>query len=135
MEQRRNYGIDLLRNVLMLFIIIGHLFAHTGIRNEVSFLSNKWIFTWALQALTVSAVNCFVIITGYYMAFGAYNLWKGLKLWFKVLFYSVSIWVILLLLGYIKPTLGGTGCNLPDSSKRILVFYDVHDALSFDTVP
>lgn len=41
MVQKRNYGIDFLRNILMLFIIIGHLFVHTGIRNEVPFLSNK----------------------------------------------------------------------------------------------
>lgn len=134
MEQRRNYGIDLLRNVLMLFIIIGHLFAHTGIRNELSFLSNKWIFTWALQTLTVSAVNCFVIITGYYMASGVYCLWKGVKLWFKVLFYSVSIWLVLLLAGNIKPTWGGTRCILPHSSKRILVFYNVYFTPSPDTI-
>lgn len=41
MVQKRNYGIDFLRNILMLFIIIGHLFAHTGIRNEVSFYQIK----------------------------------------------------------------------------------------------
>lgn len=113
MVQKRNYGIDFLRNILMLFIIIGHLFAHTGIRNEVPFLSNKWIFTWALQTLTVSAVNCFVIITGYYMVSGAYSLWKGIKLWIKVLFYSVSIWLILLLMGCIKPTVGGLDAFFP----------------------
>ena len=61
MKYNRNYGIDLLRITLMIFIVIGHLFAHTDIRRQVTFMSNKWWFTWALQAVTVSAVDCFVI--------------------------------------------------------------------------
>ena len=107
MKYNRNYGIDLLRITLMIFIVIGHLFAHTDIRRQVTFMSNKWWFTWALQAVTVSAVDCFVIITGYYMSSEIYNLWKGVKLWIKVFVYSVMIFIMLVLIGYAPLSVGG----------------------------
>lgn len=74
MKVERNYGIDLLRICLMIFIVIGHLFVHTGIRTNIEFMSDKWLFTWALQTITVCAVDCFIIITGYYMSSEKYNL-------------------------------------------------------------
>lgn len=92
---KRNHGIDLLRSLLMLFIIIGHLFAHTGIRNQLDFLSSKWMVTWTLQSITVCAVNCFVIITGYYMFQKAYDLFRLIKLWSKVVFYSILLSAVL----------------------------------------
>ena len=106
MKNNRNYGIDLLRITLMIFIVTGHLFAHTDIRKQVAFMSNKWLFTWALQAVTVSAVDCFVIITGYYMSSEIYNLWKGIKLWIEVFVYSALIFITLVLIGYVPFSVG-----------------------------
>lgn len=117
MKYNRNYGIDLLRITLMIFIVIGHLFAHTDIRRQVTFMSNKWWFTWALQAVTVSAVDCFVIITGYYMSSEIYNLWKSVKLWIKVFVYSVMIFIMLVLIGYAPLSVGGTRCVFSYSTK------------------
>lgn len=107
--KQRNYGVDLLRCVLMFFIIVGHLFAHTDIRNQVAFLSGKWLFTWVVQAVTVCSVNAFVIITGYYMSSKPYDLWKGIKLWIKVLIYSITIWIVFVLSGRVPFTVGGGG--------------------------
>lgn len=93
MGRTRNYGIDLLRIALMFFIVIGHLFVHTGIREEVAVYSGKWIFTWSMQSITVCAVNCFILITGYYMSTTEFSMKKVLKLWGQVLFFSIIIYV------------------------------------------
>lgn len=95
----RNYGIELFRIVLMIFIIEGHYLAHTTIRETVPFLSVSWCAIWILQSITVSAVNGFVFITGYYQKAVNLNLKKTLTLWGKVLFYSVSISLIAMALG------------------------------------
>ena len=113
MKNNRNYGIDLLRITLMIFIVTGHLFAHTDIRKQVAFMSNKWLFTWALQAVTVSAVDCFVIITGYYMSSEIYNLWKGIKLWIEVFVYSALIFITLVLIGYVPFSVRGLDAFFP----------------------
>ena len=105
-EQRRNYGIDLLRILLMLLIIWAHLYSYTGVNKSLPFLSSKWIFTWFTFAATVSAVNCYIIITGYYMSKIRYDLYKIIKLWCKVLFYSIALTTVLLMCGTINISFG-----------------------------
>ena len=97
--ETRNCGIELLRIVLMIFIIEGHYLAHTGIRESVPFLSVSWCVIWLLQSITVSAVDGFVFITGFYQKATNLNLKKVLTLWGKVFFYSVSISAIAITLG------------------------------------
>jgi surface polysaccharide O-acyltransferase-like enzyme len=97
MDKERYFGLDLLRIVLMFFIILGHLFAHTNIRVEVDVFSAKGLYIWLSQSLTVSAVNCFILITGFFMLEKNVSFSKMLKLWGKVLFYSISIYLIMLI--------------------------------------
>ena len=101
MGKERNYGIDLLRVFLMLMIIVGHLFVHTGIRGELENFSFKWNYTWICQAIALCAVNCFVLITGYFANVNSHSIRvkKLLLLYGQVLFYSVSIYTMLLVLG------------------------------------
>ena len=98
MQKKRNYGVDLLRIVLMFCIVVGHLYAHTEIRSLLPFLSGKWVFTWTTQAVTVCAVDCFVVITGYYMSQADFDLYKLACLWSKVVFYSVFTTIIAVLI-------------------------------------
>lgn len=98
MEQKKNIGIELLRIILMLFIIEGHLLTHTQIRESLKFLSEKWIIVWGVQAITVSCVNTFVFITGYYLSSKEISWKKIFKLWGEVVFYSIGIEVIFILI-------------------------------------
>ena len=99
--EKRNYGIDFLRVILMFFIILGHLFAHTNLRQMVPILSAKGISIWQMQTLCLCAVNCFVIITGYFMINARWKISHLLKLWSNVFVYSVIIGGSLLALGLI----------------------------------
>ena len=103
MMKQRNHGIDLLRIVLMFMIIVGHLFTHTNIRSEAASYSPKWIYAWILQTLALCAVNCFIIITGYYSNHNDYGirLKKLVLLSGQVLFYSITIYTVFLLTGLI----------------------------------
>ena len=92
---KRNSGIELLRVVLMLMIILGHLFCHTGIRTEYALFEAEWLFMWGVQTITVSAVNCFVLIMGFFMIDSEFKTTKAAQLWGKVWFYSITIFVIL----------------------------------------
>ena len=109
MLKQRNYGIDLLRVVLMLLIITGHMFVHTDIRNELSPYSSEWFFSWIYQTVIVCAVNCFVLITGYFSNADNYNvrIKRIVLLYGQVLFYSVAIYAILVLAGKTSFSYGG----------------------------
>ena len=103
MTKQRNYGIDLLRIVLMFMIVVGHLFAHTNIRTDAEVYSPKWIYAWIIQTVVLCAVDCFVIITGYYSNHNdrSIRLKKIVLLSGQVLFYSVSVYAVLLVTGLI----------------------------------
>lgn len=99
-KRPHNYGIDLLRIVLMLLVVSGHLLVHTGVRMEVEYLSSKWILTWGYQSIIVCAVNCFVLITGYFSSSGGgIRVRKIAQLYGEVLFYSVFTYLALVIFG------------------------------------
>lgn len=63
LQTERNYGIDTLRLIAMLGIVILHVLSHGGgIRNTAE--NNYWIST-LLRIIVFPAVNCYGIISGY----------------------------------------------------------------------
>ena len=99
-DTKRNVGIDLLRILLMFFIIIGHCLVHTTIRDNLLLFSGKWFFTWGIQTFTSCAVNCFILITGYFMANKSFHCEHIAKLWIKVWIYSMLLWLISTICGF-----------------------------------
>ena len=91
MSQTRNIGIDLLRLVLMALIILGHLFAHTQVRTAFPILSLPGAWCWGWQTICLCAVDCFVLITGYFMFRAQWKLSHLLKLWLNIWVYAVGI--------------------------------------------
>lgn len=66
-HQNRNSNIELLRFVLMLLICVGHLFAHgLGLKYMGRTVFDVDISTLVIFAIVVPAVNCFMLISGYY---------------------------------------------------------------------
>lgn len=87
----RQYGIDLLRIISMLFVMLLHTLGHGGILKSVSTLSPNYIVAWSLETIAYCAVNCFVLITGYIGARRKPRYSNLINLWFQVLFYSACI--------------------------------------------
>ena len=98
MTQERQQNIELLRIVSMLFVILFHINLNVILRNpETSNFLNY--FAIGGNALFAVAVNCFVLISGY---FGIhYKMRSFLGLFFQTEFYSVVVLIAaILLIGY-----------------------------------
>lgn len=95
MENKRNVGLDFLRIVSMLMIVMLHYLGKGGALSTVYGTSNNYI-SWIIEAFCIVAVNCYVYITGYFLVNSKFKIKKILKLWGQVLFYSISIYLILL---------------------------------------
>lgn len=96
----RNSNLEILRIVSMILIIMHHYVVHGGFCWE-SITTNKII----LEVLSLGGklgVNCFVLITGYFMINSKISIKKILKLVLEVLFYSISIFAILYFTKVIK---------------------------------
>ncbi len=86
----RSSNLELLRILAMIMIIAHHYSVHGGwdIPNQVSY--NRII----IQFLSLGGklgVNCFILITGYFMINSKFDIKKLLKIMGQVLFYSVVI--------------------------------------------
>lgn len=100
----RNISIDILKIISMIMVIVLHTKTH-GL-NSVNFESTQamhWI-VWAFHVFSLVAVNCFVLISGYFSSTSTTPISskKLFKLWLQVEICSVGIYLIM--------------CAVPDSS-------------------
>jgi len=88
----RNYGIDLFRLVLMLNVVVIHMLLYGIDMNNLS--GNVWRTSRLLHVASISAVDCFALVSGY-VGYHEYDnkshYSKYLHFWAQVFFYSVSI--------------------------------------------
>lgn len=88
----RNYGLDVLRCVAMIMVVILHFLDKGGILRS---LSDEGAFTaadtaaWVLEALCIVAVNLYMLMSGYLLYSSSFKLSRLLKLAAKVWLYSV----------------------------------------------
>ena len=88
---KRNYGIDLLRMVLMFMVVILHILGHGGVLGATSQLTVKYGAAWLLETFAYCAVNCYALISGYVNYSSRYKFSSLLQIWLQALVYSVGI--------------------------------------------
>lgn len=93
-EDKRKYGIDLLRIIAMVLVVVLHILGQGGILIEAEKNEIKFAVVWLLEIVAYCAVNCYALISGF-VYFSEENkqvkLSKYIKLWLQVEFYSVLI--------------------------------------------
>ena len=67
--KKREAGFELLRIISMMMIVMLHLLGkdHGGVLEKTRAFSAAWVVTWGLEALCTAAVNCYVLISGYFL--------------------------------------------------------------------
>ncbi len=98
MEEKRNYGIDLLRIVSMFFIIILHCLLQGGILNNAVVNSNQYKLAWFMETFAYCGVDIFAIISGYVYYSNKERKIKisnYLNLWLQVVFFGILVTVII----------------------------------------
>lgn len=82
----------------MAMIVALHVIGHGKAQNETEIVSINFIFINLLKSLSIVAVNCFILISGFYGIFSNFKFKKIITLYKQILFYSISIygvfWVI-----------------------------------------
>ena len=88
---KRNYGIDLLRMILMIMVLILHILWSGGILNAAHPLSANYNIAWLLETMAYCAVDGYIIITGYVHVDRKIKISSYILLWLQVVTYSVGI--------------------------------------------
>ncbi len=100
MDNGRKYGIDLLRVISMVYVVILHTLGHGGILSTCVSGTYHYKTMWFLEILAYVAVDLFAMITGYVCAFGnkskiSFN--SYMVLYITVLLYSIILYVLIAL--------------------------------------
>ena len=92
-KNNRNYGIDLLRIIAMLFIVIGHSLFHGKILSSTQIGTTNYYVSTFLRTIVWCGVDIFALISGCvgYQYQRGYRIVGFLRLWLQVLFYSAGI--------------------------------------------
>ena len=102
MNKVRSSNFELLRIILMFSVVMHHCIFASGIE-QLYDLNNNFTNTVILQCLGAwgkTAINVFVLITGYFMCKSKLTWKKIVKLFFEIKFYEFLLYSILCILGY-----------------------------------
>lgn len=102
MKKERNIQIEIVRILAMFMIVLGHavLYGHAAekIHNNVY----GGVLTTAIETFATPGTDIFVLISGYFLVKSKINVKRIIVLWLQILFYSVSIYLLMLTLGITK---------------------------------
>lgn len=99
----RNLGLEWLRLFSMFMIILLHSIDHSGLYETLKEGTGTLLYTYEqyIYALVQVGVNCFVLISGYFLVRSKFKLRKLISLWIEVIFYSLVIKLIMMVVGEI----------------------------------
>lgn len=87
----RNYGMDALRMLSMLMVLILHILGAGGILASAQPLSPGYWAAWGMEIACYCAVNCFALISGYVMSTSRFRSARLLELWLQTVCYTFGM--------------------------------------------
>ena len=101
MEKTRNSNLELYRILVMLSIVAHHYVVNSGLTDvlEQDPASARSIYYYLFGAWGKVGINCFVLITGYFMCKSQITAEKFMKLLLEVMFYRFQIHGIFIVAG------------------------------------
>lgn len=86
-----NYGIDALRMLAMLMVVLLHVLGRGGILEAAIPMSAQYEAAWFIEIAAYCAVNCYALISGYVGIYSGYKYQNIILLWLRVVFYTLSL--------------------------------------------
>ena len=96
----RNVSLDALRIISMIMIVTLHYLGKGGLIKVENNNTFYYFLYNLLKSMSIIAVNCYVLISGYFLINSEFKWKKIFKLWGETIFYSISIYLIIVILGY-----------------------------------
>ncbi|MCR5119559.1 MAG: GNAT family N-acetyltransferase [Lachnospiraceae bacterium] len=88
---------EIMRVVAMLMVIALHYQIMGGRLSKAP--AGLGFIDWLVEALCIVSVNLYVMISGYFLTEKSFSVRKCIRLWAQVFFYSVFIWVFMMIVG------------------------------------
>lgn len=114
----RNSNLELYRIIVMLLIVAHHYVVNSGLYQHIQqsgeIVNSSVMLLFGAWGKT--GINCFVLITGYFMCTSRFSIEKLVKLYFQIIFYGIIIYSIFCISGHESFSL----------TKLILTVWPIH---------
>lgn len=97
----RNTSLDALRVLCMFLIVLGHAMVHGHVLDTLSPNSINYYIVNILRAFLSVHVNCFVLISGYFLCTYKFRLSKVFFIWWQTFFWSVTLYIFVCISGIV----------------------------------
>lgn len=128
-KNERSSNIELYRIIVMFLIVAHHYFVNSGLRlfaESEPLCMDTWFYI-IFCAWGKTGINCFVLITGYFMCKSHISLRKFLKLYMWVITYCTIISALFIITGY-------ESLSLRTFANYVLIFIPIRHLTSNDFV-
>ena len=99
-QKKRDANLDLLRIFSMLLIIFLHSIDHSGVLEQAEVSSRgMYFYVRFTYALCQVCVNCYVLLSGYYLVNSKFRLQKLAALWMETVFYAFFLKLLFMATG------------------------------------
>ena len=114
----RKMNFELLRIIAMLMIIALHYWGKSGFIDAATPSTPGYFLAWSIRSVCYCAVNCYVLITGYFMIGTSFKPSKLIRLWLQVFEYTIVFYFIACFMGISSFSLLGLGkCFFPITTE------------------
>lgn len=93
--QNRNVSLDALRALCMFLIVLGHVIVHGRVLESLIPWSVNFYLINIIRAFLSVHVDCFVMLSGYFLCTHVFRLEKVFSLWIQALFWSLLLYLLL----------------------------------------
>ena len=95
-QNQKHIGIELLRIISMLMVITLHLMLKGRFVESTNAAVN--VEAWIMVFLSTVAVNCYVLISGFFLCEKRFKLYRVINTYIQTWFYSALTFVVLVLI-------------------------------------
>lgn len=103
-KKPRSSNLELYRVICMLMIVAHHYVLSSFVADNGPLVSGQFsansVFLWVFGAWGKTGINCFMMITGYFMCASKITVRKFIKLLAQIYFYHFILYIIFLIYGY-----------------------------------
>lgn len=97
MNKNRNISLDILRIISMIMIISLHYLNHGQVLEKLDFGTLNYNISYFIKSLCIVAVNCYILISSYFLIDKNFNIKRIIKIGLEVIIYSILIYFILVI--------------------------------------
>ena len=118
----------------MFLIVLGHAMVHGHVLDTLSPNSINYYIVNILRAFLSVHVNCFVLISGYFLCTYKFRLSKVFFIWWQTFFWSVTLYIFVCISGIVPFEIESLlRVCLPLYTAKILVCYYISFNVCFDS--